>query len=149
RRRVEAGPAAAERAPAPRLQPSARARATRRTSRGPAGLSPLWPALAGAERHRGLRADRDRGPGLPPSDTPSPLSSDLPLRGLPDAHGAAATQVDPQESAGHFGVAGDPAGQVRQPSADGTAAGRLETPGPADRGEYRGRRLATVGAAVF
>ena len=28
------------------------------------------------------------------------------------------------------------AGQVCQPSADGTAAGRLETPGPADRGEH-------------
>ena len=56
----------------------------------------------------------------------------------------AATQVDPQDSPRQFGVVGDSAGQVRQLSADQTTAGRLETAGLGDHGEYRGRPLATA-----
>ena len=113
------------RAEAAGLQSLAGRRGNPRVARAPAPLPRLWGTIL-AQRHRGFRTDRDRGPPLSPSLPAATLPTDMHLRGRPaNHHRSAGAQADPQGVVGGVRVGGDPSGEVLQPLSHGAVAGLL------------------------
>jgi hypothetical protein len=90
--RVARSPEKAAWPPTTRLQPFAGPGRSRRTARGRTPVSHLPQAFPGHDPHRRFRANRNRSEGPSPRDSPSALSQDLHLPGLPHDHGAGAGQ---------------------------------------------------------
>ena len=102
-----------------------------------------------AQRHRGFRTDRDRGPGLSPKDPTAALSTHmLLLARSPNRHRGARAQADPQGRVGRVGLGGDPARQVRQLPAHRAVARPLAIARSGPGGGHGDGRPATPGAAV-
>src|SRR5205085_1366009 len=75
---AEAGPAeGSARSETAGLRPLARGRGIPRVARRAAGL-PAVRRGAGAQRHRGFRTDRDRGPSVSPTHPAATLPADMP-----------------------------------------------------------------------
>ena len=76
-----------------------------------------------AQRHRGFRADRDRGSSVSPAHPMATLSADMLLLELSsNLHRGGCAQADPQGRVGRVRVGGDPARQVRQLPPHGAVA---------------------------
>ena len=102
-----------------------------------------------AQRHRGFRTGRDRGPSVSPTHPTATLSADMLLLELPsDLHRGARAQADPQGGVGRVGVGGDPARQVRQLPAHRAVARPMAVARPGRGGGYCGGRPGTPRTAL-